>query len=142
MNFMTKKLIDSTILVYAYDNSDPKKHEIAKEVVKKLEENGDGVLSIQNLAEFSRALTEKAKPPRPYHEVRRYILQLESVYTIITYGSNTVAEALHIASNYNLHFYDALIAATMEEGFISEIVTENTKDFRKVPNIVITNPFE
>lgn len=139
---MSKKLIDSNIIVYAYDNSDPGKHLIAKEIVTELEENNEGVLSVQNLAEFAKALSEKAEPPRPYQEVRTYVLQLENVYRVVGYHPDTVAEALHIASNYGVHFYDALLAATMEENFISEIITEDEKDFGRIPWLKVINPFK
>lgn len=142
MKFMTKKLIDTNILIYAYDNSDPIKHEIAKKVLKELDENGEGLISAQNLAEFSRVLCEKAIPSISYNQVRIYVLQLKSLYQIIAYNEQEVVEALHLASNYGLHFFDSLLAATMESNFVNEIVTENERDFSKLHGLKVTNPFK
>lgn len=139
--FMTKKLIDTTVLVYAYDNSDSRKHEVAKGLLKNLQANGEGVLSIQNLVEFSRVLSEKSKPPVPHSKVRSYVLQLKALFEIIHYDETVVAEALHISPSYSIHFFDALLAATMEMNFITEIITENESDFKKIPNIKVINPF-
>ena len=138
---MTKKLIDSNVLIHAYDNSDMQSHQTAKEIVKQLEESGEGVLSAQNLAEFSRMLSEKAKPRVPYGKVRTYVLQLETLFEVIKYDSKTVAEALNIAETHGLHFFDSLLVATMEKNFISEIVTRNQKDFSKIPWLKVINPF-
>ncbi|MBI2148587.1 PIN domain-containing protein [Candidatus Woesearchaeota archaeon] len=139
---MTKKLIDTNILIYAYDNSDLKKHNISKQIIKEATEKNEAILSIQNLVEFSRVLSEKAKIPVPYNEVRRIITNLELLFEIIQYNTKTIAEALDISSHYKLHFFDALITATMEENFISEIITENEKDFEKISNIKVINPFK
>jgi predicted nucleic acid-binding protein len=38
-------------------------------------------------------------------------------------------------------FWDALIAACMLENGIEIIVTENDRDFKRVPGITVTNPF-
>ena len=38
-------------------------------------------------------------------------------------------------------FWDALIAASMLDAGISSIVTENERDFRRVPGINVINPF-
>ncbi len=139
---MTKKLIDTSVLVHAFDNSDQEKHFKAKEAVKKLSDDGNGILSVQNLTEFSRALSEKAKYKIPYDVVRSYVLPLGVLFPTINYDQKTIAEALYIASNYNIHFFDALLAATMEANFISEIVTENEKDFSKIPWLKVINPFK
>jgi predicted nucleic acid-binding protein len=40
-----------------------------------------------------------------------------------------------------MHLWDAAIAATMKENDIFEIVTENVKDFKKIPQLKVSNPF-
>ncbi len=139
---MTKVLIDTTVLVYAFDNSDGEKHEKAGKILTELEASGNGILSIQNIVEFARVLTEKSRLPQNPNMVRSYILQLKKLFEVKYYNENTVAEALHLSSVYGIHFFDALIAATMEENFIYEIATENENDFRKITNLKITNPFK
>ena len=57
-------LLDSNVLVYAYDSSEGKKHKTAK---KLLQSCFDGehqfVLSVQNLAEFFSIVTKKIPVP-------------------------------------------------------------------------------
>jgi len=43
---------------------------------------------------------------------------------------------------YKVHFWDALIAATMIENNVFTIFTENTKDFKKIKGITAINPLE
>ena len=135
-----KTLVDSNILVYAFDKSDEKKHNIAKSVIESLCNSNEGVLSVQNLSEFARC-SEKSKSNIAYSAIKHYIIQFIKTFQIISYNEKTVIAALQISSDYKIHFFDALLAATMEENSVSEIITENEKDFSKIPWIKVINPF-
>jgi predicted nucleic acid-binding protein len=138
---MTEVLIDSNILIYAYDNSDPKKHAIAKDTITKVLLSGDGVVSIQNLSEFSRAITEKSKKHLSHSEARGIVLEFVDALRVVAYNGHTIAEALLFTSKYELHFYDSLLVATMELHHINEIITED-EGFSKIPWIIVRNPFK
>jgi predicted nucleic acid-binding protein len=138
---MTKKLIDSNILIYAYDLSDEKKHKSAKDVLRDLLVNDQAIVSVQNLAEFARAMTEKAKKPISRAEVRQLILEFTDSLKVVTYDGHTIADALLIASKYDLHFYDSLLLATMELHHIDQIVTEDDH-FKRISWLKVTNPFK
>ena len=57
MKSMTERcLVDTNVLVYAFDESDAK-HAIAETILKDLVNSGRGVVSVQNLTEFSRVMT-------------------------------------------------------------------------------------
>ena len=136
------KLIDSNVLVYAYDKSEPKKQALAEKTVKERWLKQDGVLSIQNLAEFYFIVTKKIKHPLPSDNVKQILLDLIDGFEVIRYNENTVVNAINNQSIYKIHFWDALIVATMEENSIDSIITENTKDFKKAGWIKTINPFK
>lgn len=48
---MPDKLIDTNILVYAYDTSEGTKHEVSKNLLKQIWETGGGIVCLQNLME-------------------------------------------------------------------------------------------
>jgi predicted nucleic acid-binding protein len=48
---------------------------------------------------------------------------------------------IDLIHKHNIHLWDAVIAATMKENDLIEIVTENKKDFDKIPNIKVSVPF-
>lgn len=137
-----KKLIDTSVLVYAYERTDREKHAIAAALLARLQEEGESILSIQNLAEFGRVVSEKLPSPLPCAEARLCVGQLSGMFTVITYKGETVLDALSLSSAHNVHFFDALLAATMKENYISEIITENEKDFARIPGIKAVNPFK
>ena len=125
---MTKVLVDSNILIYAHQRKEKTKHPACAELVSTLVDSDNMVLSIQNLVEFSRILSEKASVDKEL--VRQYIFDLSETSKVISYTEHTVMYALMISKQYKIHFFDALLAATMQENGISRILTENTKDFR------------
>jgi predicted nucleic acid-binding protein len=49
---------------------------------------------------------------------------------------------MEIVESVRAPFWGALIAACMLEHGIEIIVTENEKDFKKIPGITIVNPFK
>ena len=55
-------LIDTNILVYAFDNSEKKKHRAAVDLLKKcFDEKEKFAISSQNLAEFFMVMSSKVK---------------------------------------------------------------------------------
>jgi len=138
---MTSTLVDTNILIYSVDSQD-KKHKISVSMIQNLIEAGDMVISSQNLAELSRVLLEKVDPPQKHEDVMKYLFKFKTLGTMIDYDSNTVVDAVNISKQYKIHFFDALLIATMQENNVSYILTENTKDFKKVKWLTVKNPFE
>ena len=66
-------LVDTNILVYAYDTSQEEKHAKAKEIVEKVWREGGGVATMQNLGEFVFIVTRKVKNPIPIAEAKKIV---------------------------------------------------------------------
>ena len=64
-----------------------------------------------------------------------------SQWRVIDRGPMTVLKAIELVKLYRAPFWDALIAACMLEYGIGTIVTENERDFRKIPGLKVINPF-
>jgi predicted nucleic acid-binding protein len=59
---MPDRLIDTNILVYAYDTSEGAKHDFSKNIVKQIWKDSGGVVCVQNLMEFFVVITKKVTP--------------------------------------------------------------------------------
>ena len=71
---MTDKLmVDTNILVYAYDNANPVKQKKALAILDELAITSRGVLSVQVLAEFIVTVTRKIALPLDFASVQRSI---------------------------------------------------------------------
>ncbi len=133
--------VDSNLLVYAVETTSPK-HLAAKEFLGKLVETSSAYLSVQNLAEFSRVVTEKLPRPLTVEQTDEALRTFGEVFSVVSYGVSEVRRALTHVKAGQTHFFDALLAATMLENGINTIYTENTQDFQKIPGIKAVNPFE
>lgn len=143
MRFMTTKtFVDSNILVYFSQQEETKKQPICAKKIKELSENDEMCISIQNLAEFSRVVTEKFPKKLDQSKANEYIEKFCKFSQVLTYSSSTIIDANKIAKENKIHFFDALLAATMLQNSIYTIYTENTTDFKKIKGITAINPFE
>ena len=99
-------------------------------------------VSVQNLAEFSVVVTEKVENPMPVEDVQRFIRGIQDFegWNVVGYGSRTILRAHEIRDRYHVHFWDALLAATMIESGIDTIITEDAH-LRCIPGITVTNPY-
>lgn len=140
---MTDKLIDTNILVYAYDTSEGEKHNTSKNLLIQIWEKGGGVVCLQNLMEFFFVITNKVENPIDVTEATVIIEDFlkSKRWKIIDRDADSFLNALDLVSKHEIHLWDAMIAACMKENDIIEIVTENKKDFKDIPDIVVTVPF-
>lgn len=138
------RLLDTNILVYAYDFSEKRRREIAKALVDEVWDAGGGVVTLQNLSEFFFAVTRKVQTRVPVADAKTIVSDIlrSSRWMVIDRNAGTVMRAMEIVESVRAPFWDALIAACMLEHGIEVIVTENEKDFKQIPGISTVNPFK
>ena len=136
-------LIDTNILCYALDAGEPEKRAVAAGLLSRCWRSEIVLaVSVQNLAEFSVVMTEKVQHPVPDADVTRFIRDIVSFdgWTVIGYDPGTIMDAVGIQGMFSLHFWDALLAATMKQHDIGTIFTEDLH-FKKIPWITVVDPF-
>jgi predicted nucleic acid-binding protein len=134
-------LLDSNILIYAYDTSEGEKHELARKLLEDCFMGQPFAVSLQNLTEFFNTITKKIERPISSSEaedVIKIILEFKNFRKLIP-TDQTLRRAMRLGKLG--HFWDAMIAATMIENGITHIYTENAKDFQ-IPGITAINPFK
>jgi len=137
--------IDTNLLVYAYHKGEIKKHLVSNKLLEKCwKREVKYFTSSQNLAEFFYVVTEKIENPLKLEEVKKIINDIInfSNWEVLSYNKTTMLKAMDIKILNNMHFWDALLIATMLENNVLNIYTENEKDFIKVKNITVVNPFK
>ena len=137
-------LFDTNILVHAYTISDERKHAVALALVERVWAGEEAATTLQNLCELFFVVTRKVAkpiPPSVAESVLRGIL-LGSQWTVIDRTPETVFKAIEFLKFSPTHFWDTLIAACMLEHGIHTIVTENERDFKRIPGIAVLNPFK
>lgn len=133
-------LIDTNILIYAYAENSPKRARAAQLLKDCFKGNLKLVISLQNLAEFCSVSLEKYKlESKEVEETVEELIKCKN-FLKLAYREETILKAVAIQKHYKIHFWDALIAATMIENSINVIYTEDSA-FNRVDGIKTINPF-
>ena len=138
------RLIDTNVLVQAYTVSDEKKHESALALVEQVWKGEEATTTLQNLCEFFFVVTRKVAKPIPSSAAEAIVkaIMASSQWQVIDRSSETLFRAIDLVKLYHAPFWDALIAACMLEHGVHTIVTENERDFKRIPGISVINPFK
>jgi predicted nucleic acid-binding protein len=131
--------LDTNVLVYAYDITDPEKRRIAQELVRKAVA-GASVISTQVLAEFATTLLHKLLPALSSEDVIALLDTLAPI-RLIPSDSDMVRRAVEARAAYGLHFYDAMIVAAAERAGCEKIWSEDLNPGQKYFGVVVANPF-
>jgi predicted nucleic acid-binding protein len=128
-----KAFFDTNILVYTA-TSDKKKPLAVKCL------GLGGIVSIQVLNEFVHVARRKLRHDWPQIE-RALGLFRASLDDVVPLTLNTHSDAVVVARDHSLAFYDALIVASAIEASCDTLFSEDLQHGRQFGGLVIINPF-
>ncbi len=134
-------LVDTNVLVYAYDRSGGAKQVRAREVFGRLADQGVGVLSTQVLAEFFSAVTRKLRDRMTPREGHRHLQDYVRSWRVVGLTSEIILEAARGVVEYQFPFYDAQIWATAKEIRIPKVLSEDFSHGTRIEGVEFLNPF-
>jgi predicted nucleic acid-binding protein len=123
-------LVESSVLCYAFDAEEQEKRALASALLAKVWRSKCRLaVSVQNLAEFSVVAWEKLEYALPDELVTRFIWDIVSFdgWEVVSYDAETVLHAVDLSRTHSLHFWDALLAATMMEQGPDTIWSEDSR---------------
>jgi predicted nucleic acid-binding protein len=139
-----KCLIDTNILVYAFDKKSPF-HKVSAQILKEcIESTRFGVIAQQNIVECANVIFRESKKER-----KEILSDLE----VLINGFNlqiicplettlfTFFNLLRKLKRRKKEFFDVFLAATMLDNGVANILTANEKDFAGIKEITAYNPF-
>jgi predicted nucleic acid-binding protein len=138
---MTVILIDTNVLVYAFDNAEPGKRACAMEVILNLQSHSLGCLSVQCLSEFFNATTRGATPKLTVEEALRYVQDYLLALPTFPLTQSIVLAAARGVRDHSLSYYDAQIWASAMINDIRVVFSEDFSDGRIVEGVRFVNPF-
>lgn len=138
------RLIDTNVLVQAYTVSDDRKHDLALSVLERIWKGEGATTTLQNLCEFFFIVTRKVAKPIPATAAETIVRGIlgASQWRVVDRRPETALRAMELVRLHRTNFWDALIPACMLEHSVDTILTENDRDFKKIPGITVVNPFK
>ena len=135
-----KIFLDTNILIYAYDVSAGKKHEMAKMILMDLWSSGKGVLSIQVLQEFFVNITKKVSKPLDIKTAKDIIKDLLK-WDVVMIDGESLLEAVEIHIRHQYSFWDSMILKAAQKGGAVLLLSEDLKHGQTIDGVKIKNPF-
>ena len=135
-------LVDTNILVYAYDRSERAKQTRARDILDWLESRGCGTVSTQILGEFFWTVTRRIQEPlrirEAYVELERHLRS----WRTLEITRVIVLEAGRGCVHYQMPFWDAQIWATAKLNQIPQVLSEDFQHDRVIEGVEFVNPFK
>ena len=138
---MTDKVfVDTNVLVYTRDASEPEKQKQAMGWMSHLWDIRTGRLSFQVLQEYYVTVTEKLDPGLVPKVARRDVRLLLS-WQPIPVDARVLEGAWDLQDRYQLSWWDALIVSAAQAADCNYLLTEDLKEDQKLENVRVINPF-
>lgn len=134
-------LVDTNVLVYAYDTADRTKQDRATDVLTRLAVDRIGAVSVQILGEFFVNVTRRITPALTVAEAERSVNNYARSWPILELTTPIVEEALRGVRRHQFPYWDALIWATAKRHGISIVLSEDFSDGSRVGGVRFLNPF-
>lgn len=135
-------LVDTNVLVYAYDRAQPTRQQQALAVLDRLALTGTGAITTQVLAEFFVTVTRKLVAPLnvadAYVRVENYL----RVWTVYDLSGLVVLEAARGVRDHQLNFWDAQIWAAARLNQLPVVFSEDFNIGATLEGVRFVNPFD
>jgi len=138
---ISRRFVDTNVLVYAHDVSAGRKHELARRLVEELWDSCDGALSVQVLQEFYVTVTRKVPKPVSPDEAKRAVSAL-GLWAIHSPTAGDVIAAIEIEQELGVSFWDAMIIQSAYHLGCECILSEDLAAGQRYRGLTVINPFE
>ena len=134
-------LVDTNVVVYVYDRSEPRKQQQAIRVLNSLRASDSGVLAPQVLAEFFVTVTRKLAAPLGIADAIVRLENLSQSWRIAEFGVPGVLEAARGVRDYQFNYWDAQIWAVARLNQIDVVFSEDFNTGAVIEGVRFVNPF-
>jgi predicted nucleic acid-binding protein len=135
-------LVDTNILVYAYDVDDSAKHSTARELLERLSNEGRLVFSAEVFNEFCSVMMRPGRVNRlGPAELMVLLRRLEATGRVVPVTAALTFHALDAMPKHSLSFWDALIWAAAAEDGAELVYSEDFQSGREIDGVRFVDPF-
>ncbi len=135
-----KYFVDTNILIYSRDSSEPEKQPKAKQWLKHLWKDESGRISTQVMNEFYVTVTQKLKPGLSKEQARSDLRAL-SVWQPLDISTTLIESAWEIQDQYGYSWWDSLIISSALFLDCHYLLSEDMQHQQKIGSLTIINPF-
>ena len=135
-----KVFIDTNVLVYAFDKSEPEKGIIARQLISDFGTDGNLVLSTQVLQEFYVVVTKIGKLMLTREEAENIVNEFAE-FPLVQVDRAIISRAMKRHQSKIFSFWDSLIVEAALKLGCSQLLSEDMQDGLVIHSMTIRNPF-
>lgn len=133
--------VDSNVLLYAVDNSEPGKRDVARDWLELLWRSSTGLTSTQVLNEYYVNATQKVRFGLTMEAARKTVKSFYH-WNPRAIDCHLIDHAHEIQTRYRLAWWDCLIGAAAIDQRASVLLSEDLQDGLDLDGTVVRNPFK
>jgi predicted nucleic acid-binding protein len=133
--------LDTNIFVYSLDPGEPRKAQIAEELVTRGVTSGRGVVSYQVVQEFLNAGLRQFRTTMTVTELENYFFRILLPMMRISSSSELFLGALQLQTANRLPWYESLIIAAAIQGGCDILYSGDLQHGRRFGDLVVEDPF-
>ena len=137
---MTAVFVDTNVLVYARDASEPAKQAVAAEWLRELWAEQRGRTSVQVLSEYYTTVTSKLRPGLPADDAWEDVTALFA-WEPQNIDRHVLARAREIERRHSLSWWDSMIVAAAQLQNCDTLLSEDLQNGWVCGAVIIRNPF-
>jgi predicted nucleic acid-binding protein len=135
----TRAFVDTNVLVYAFDDADPSKRDVARALLER-RDKPILVLSTQVLIEFYVTVTRKLRQRVEPSAAAKTVAELAE-RPVVTTDTSLVQAAIAFSREHQLSLWDALILEAAATAACQVLLTEDLDAGSILRGVRIENPF-
>jgi predicted nucleic acid-binding protein len=132
--------VDTNILVYSRDSTEPGKQHIAKQWLTQLWQQEAGRISAQVMNEYYVTVTQKLKPGLSKDQARADLRAL-AVWQPLEISTHLIESAWDVQDQYAYSWWDSLVIASALFLDCDYLLSEDMQHEQSLGNLKIVNPF-
>ncbi len=138
-------LVDTNIVLYAYDHQAEDKHRIARDLLQRLAAEDRLIFSAQVLNELAAVLLRRGRVTGgngpEIQQIQEIVDEVAALGRVIPVSALLTHKALRAVEEHTLSFWDALLWAAAEVHAVGTLYSEDFQHGRTLAGVTFVNPF-
>ena len=133
--------LDTNVLVYTFDDTAPRKRDLARELTARALADGRGRISFQVVQEFLNVATRKFAVPLDEARAGEYLGTVLAPMCTVFASIPLYEHALRVQARWRLSWYDSLVVASAVESGAGILYSEDLQHGQRIESITVIDPF-
>lgn len=134
-----KCFLDTNLLIYVWDNSEPDKKNLIKSFLNSIKKNSCPVISTQTLGEFFNVAVKKLGLTKD----QGYVIceEYSKMFPVYEITTENVLHAMQLSKTTQFSYWDSLILAMAIDTGCTVLYSEDLNSGQEIEGLKIVNPF-